>query len=69
MGLYLYRNQQPVLFSLDLNDHGGYTSTTSVVVLQLEGGDIVRLALPASYRLYDDSRSFSVFSGFLLFPV
>uniref|UniRef100_A0A3P9NBA7 Complement C1q-like protein 2 n=1 Tax=Poecilia reticulata TaxID=8081 RepID=A0A3P9NBA7_POERE len=69
MGLYLYRNEQPVSFSLDLNDHGGYTSMTSAVALQLDRGDQVRLALPASYRLYDDSRNFSVFSGFLLFPV
>ncbi|XP_054913027.1 myosin-2 heavy chain-like [Poeciliopsis prolifica] len=69
MGLYLYRNEQPVTFSLDLNDHGGYTSMTSAVALQLDRGDRVRLALPASYRLYDDSRNFSVFSGFLLFPV
>ncbi|XP_043998777.1 myosin-10-like [Gambusia affinis] len=69
MGLYLYRNEQPVTFSLDLNDHGGYASMTSAVALQLDRGDRVRLALPASYRLYDDSRNFSVFSGFLLFPV
>uniref|UniRef100_A0A3B5PRG8 Myosin-2 heavy chain, non muscle-like n=1 Tax=Xiphophorus maculatus TaxID=8083 RepID=A0A3B5PRG8_XIPMA len=69
MGLYLYRNEQQVTFSLDLNDHGGYASMTSAVALQLDRGDRVRLALPASYRLYDDSRNFSVFSGFLLFPV
>uniref|UniRef100_A0A8D3CPF7 C1q domain-containing protein n=1 Tax=Scophthalmus maximus TaxID=52904 RepID=A0A8D3CPF7_SCOMX len=68
MGLYLYRNNQPIIFTLDLNDHGGYTSTCSGVALQLEEGDCIRLSLPASYRLYDDSRNFSVFSGFLLFP-
>ncbi|CAK6983975.1 complement C1q tumor necrosis factor-related protein 3-like [Scomber scombrus] len=69
MGLYLYRNNQPIIFNLDLNDHGGYASTSNAVVLQLEEGDLVRLGLPASYRLYDDSRNFSVFSGFLLFPL
>ncbi|XP_075304557.1 uncharacterized protein LOC142366535 isoform X2 [Odontesthes bonariensis] len=69
MGLYLYRNNQPIIFSLDLNDHGGYASTSTAVALQLEEGDQVRLSLPASYRLYDDSRNFSVFSGFLLFPL
>lgn len=69
MGLYLYRNNQPIIFNLDLNDHGGYASTSNTVVLQLEGGDLVRLSLPASYRLYDDSRNFSVFSGFLLFSL
>uniref|UniRef100_A0A8D2ZK70 C1q domain-containing protein n=1 Tax=Scophthalmus maximus TaxID=52904 RepID=A0A8D2ZK70_SCOMX len=69
MGLYLYRNNQPIIFTLDLNDHGGYTSTCSGVALQLEEGDCIRLSLPASYRLYDDSRNFSVFSGFLLFPL
>ncbi|XP_030574924.1 putative protein tag-278 [Archocentrus centrarchus] len=67
MGLHLYRNNQPIIFNLDLNDHGGYTSTSNTVSLQLEQGDRVRLSLPASYRLYDDSRNFSVFSGFLLF--
>ncbi|XP_031735448.1 intracellular protein transport protein uso1-like isoform X2 [Anarrhichthys ocellatus] len=69
MGLHLYRNNQPVVFSLVLNDHGGYASMSGGVALQLEEGDGVRLSLPASYRLYDDSRNFSVFSGFLLFPL
>uniref|UniRef100_A0AAX7U4X0 C1q domain-containing protein n=2 Tax=Astatotilapia calliptera TaxID=8154 RepID=A0AAX7U4X0_ASTCA len=67
MGLYLYKNDKPIVFSLDLNDHGGYASTSNAVCLQLEEGDRVHLGLPASYRLYDDSRNFSVFSGFLLF--
>lgn len=69
MGVYLYRNNQPIIFNLGLNDHGGYTSLSNGVVLQLEEGDAVRLGLPATYRLYDDSRNFSVFSGFLLFPL
>ncbi|XP_036927408.1 golgin IMH1-like [Acanthopagrus latus] len=69
MGLYLYRNNEPIIFNLDLNNHGGYASTSNGVALQLEEGDAVRLSLPASYRLYDDSRNFSMFSGFLLFPL
>lgn len=69
MGLYLYKNNQPIIFNLDLNDHGGYNSMSNAVALQLEEGDRVRLSLPASYRLYDDSRNFSVFSGFLLFQL
>ncbi|XP_053700977.1 uncharacterized protein LOC128747251 isoform X3 [Synchiropus splendidus] len=69
MGLNLYHNQQPVLFSLQLNDHGGYASTCGSVTLLLEERDRVRLSLPATYRLYDDSRNFSFFSGFLLFPL
>nr|XP_057946594.1 cytoskeletal protein Sojo-like [Doryrhamphus excisus] len=69
MGVTLYRNQQPVIFSLDLNDHGGYASVTNGVLLQLETGDRVRLSLPASYRLYDDTRNFSIFGGFLLFSL
>lgn len=66
-GVYLYRNEQPVVFSLGLNAHGGYASLSASVVLQLQQGDSVRLALPASYRVYDDSRNFSLFCGFLLF--
>uniref|UniRef100_UPI0037E77612 myosin heavy chain, clone 203-like n=1 Tax=Semicossyphus pulcher TaxID=241346 RepID=UPI0037E77612 len=69
MGLHLYRNNQPIIFNLDLNAHGGYASTSNGVALQLEAGDGVHLSLPASYRLYDDVRNFSVFSGFLLFPL
>ncbi|XP_077420974.1 uncharacterized protein LOC144051052 isoform X5 [Vanacampus margaritifer] len=69
MGVTLYRNQQPIVSSLDLNDHGGYASATNGALIPLEAGDRVRLSLPASYRLYDDTRSFSVFSGFLLFPL
>uniref|UniRef100_A0A3B4Z9F3 C1q domain-containing protein n=1 Tax=Stegastes partitus TaxID=144197 RepID=A0A3B4Z9F3_9TELE len=59
MGLYLYWNNQPVVFNLELNDHGGYASTSNAVALQLEEGDRIRLSLPASYRLYDDNRNFS----------
>lgn len=69
MGVYLYRNDQPIIFNLGLNDHGGYTSLSNGVALRLEEGDGVRLRLPASYRLYDDSRNFTVFSGFLAFPL
>lgn len=69
MGVHLYRNERPILSNLDLNDHGGYASTSNGVALQLEQGDRIRLSLPASYRLYDDARNFSVFSGFLLFPL
>ncbi|XP_077394127.1 uncharacterized protein LOC144031178 isoform X3 [Festucalex cinctus] len=69
MGVTLYRNQQPIVSSLDLNDHGGYASATNGALIPLEAGDRVRLSLPATYRLYDDARSFSVFSGFLLFPL
>ncbi|XP_061650367.1 rho-associated protein kinase 2-like isoform X1 [Phyllopteryx taeniolatus] len=69
MGVTLYRNQQPIVSSLDLNDHGGYASASNGALILLEAGDHVRLSLPASYRLYDDTRSFSVFSGFLLFPL
>ncbi|XP_049595844.2 uncharacterized protein [Syngnathus scovelli] len=69
MGVTLYCNRQPIVSSLDLNDHGGYASATNGVLIPLEAGDRVRLSLPASYRLYDDMRSFSVFSGFLLFQL
>uniref|UniRef100_A0A667YUZ1 C1q domain-containing protein n=1 Tax=Myripristis murdjan TaxID=586833 RepID=A0A667YUZ1_9TELE len=69
MGLYLHRNSQPILFSLNLNDHGGYATAAGGLALELQRGDTVRLSLPASYRLYDDSRNFSIFSGFLLFPL
>ncbi|XP_029983070.1 putative leucine-rich repeat-containing protein DDB_G0290503 [Sphaeramia orbicularis] len=69
MGVQLLVNERPVLFSLDLNAHGGYASTSNGLVVNLDRRDRVRLSLPASYRLYDDSRNFSVFSGFLLFPL
>ncbi|XP_058470648.1 uncharacterized protein LOC131444393 isoform X2 [Solea solea] len=69
MGLYLVMNEQPIIFNLKLNDHGGYTCTSGGVALRLDEGDRVRLTLPATYRLYDDSRNFSVFSGFLLFSL
>ncbi|XP_077586849.1 uncharacterized protein LOC144206045 isoform X2 [Stigmatopora nigra] len=69
MGVTLYHNQDPIVSSLDLNNHGGYTSATNGALIRLAMGDSVRLSLPASYRLYDDKRSFSVFSGFLLFSL
>ncbi|KAG7277772.1 hypothetical protein CRUP_023060 [Coryphaenoides rupestris] len=68
-GVYLYRNTQRLLFSLELNAHGGYASSSAATPLSLEAGDRVYLRLPGSYRLYDDNRRFSLFSGFLLFAL
>uniref|UniRef100_A0A8C5BYZ6 C1q domain-containing protein n=2 Tax=Gadus morhua TaxID=8049 RepID=A0A8C5BYZ6_GADMO len=68
-GVYLYRNEERVLFSLELNGHGGYASSSAATPLLLEAGETVSLRLPGSYRLYDDNRNFSLFSGFLLFPL
>lgn len=69
MGVYLYHNHRPISFNLALNAHGGYASMCNSVVLRLELGDTVSLRLPASYRLYDDARNFSIFSGFILFTL
>lgn len=68
MGIYMYKNGQRLVFNLDLNDHGGYATTSNGISLELEERDEVYLRLPGSYRLYDDSRNFSIFTGFLLFP-
>ncbi|KAK7880088.1 hypothetical protein WMY93_033254, partial [Mugilogobius chulae] len=64
MGVSLYHNDRPISFSLSLNAHGGYDSVCNSALLRLEAGDTVSLRLPASYRLYDDQRRFSLFSGF-----
>ncbi|KAK7879964.1 hypothetical protein WMY93_033370 [Mugilogobius chulae] len=66
MGVSLYHNDRPISFSLSLNAHGGYDSVCNSALLRLEAGDTVSLRLPASYRLHDDQRRFSLFSGFSL---
>ncbi|XP_055016544.1 uncharacterized protein LOC129411026 [Boleophthalmus pectinirostris] len=66
MGVLLHHNDRPISFSLALNAHGGYGGTCNSAVLRLERGDSASLRLPASYRLYDDQRNFSLFNGFLI---
>ncbi|XP_072320370.1 complement C1q-like protein 2, partial [Eucyclogobius newberryi] len=66
MGVSLHHNDRPISFSLKLNAHGGYDSACNSAILRLNAGDAVSLRLPASYRLYDDQRNFSLFSGFSL---
>ncbi|KAJ0009183.1 hypothetical protein NQD34_016598, partial [Periophthalmus magnuspinnatus] len=66
MGVFLHHNDRPISFSLALNSHGGYGGTCNSAIIRLNAGDSASLRLPASYRLYDDQRNFSLFSGFLL---
>uniref|UniRef100_A0AAV2JJQ2 C1q domain-containing protein n=1 Tax=Knipowitschia caucasica TaxID=637954 RepID=A0AAV2JJQ2_KNICA len=66
MGVSLCHNDRPITFSLSLNAHGGYSSVCNSALLWLKAGDTVSLRLPASYRLYDDQRDFSLFTGFML---
>ncbi|KAL7373214.1 hypothetical protein ABVT39_001481 [Epinephelus coioides] len=67
-GAYLYHNETRMTYSFDLNDNR-YVSVSNALVLQLEKGDVVYMALPSGYGVYDNSGNHNIFSGFLLFAL
>ncbi|XP_078018873.1 uncharacterized protein LOC144458916 [Epinephelus lanceolatus] len=67
-GAYLYHNEKRMTYSFDLNDNR-YVSVSNALILQLEKGDVVYIALPSGYGVYDNSGNHNIFSGFLLFAL
>lgn len=69
MGIYMLKNGQAIMSNFHYNSHGYWVHLSNGVILELEQGDVVYMRLPASYRLYDDTKNQNIFSGFLLFTV
>uniref|UniRef100_UPI003AACC5C0 complement C1q tumor necrosis factor-related protein 3-like n=1 Tax=Centroberyx gerrardi TaxID=166262 RepID=UPI003AACC5C0 len=70
MGVALYKNDQRIMLTYEINVNNGYFEHMSNgVTLELEKGDVVFLRLPANKGLYDNNESHNTFSGFLLFTV
>ncbi|XP_078018806.1 complement C1q-like protein 2 [Epinephelus lanceolatus] len=65
----LYHNEKRMTLSYDYNDDVSYVSVSNALILQLEKGDVVYMALPSGYGVFDDSHNRTIFSGFLLFAL
>lgn len=70
MGVALYKNDQRIMLTYEINvDNGYYEHMSNGVTLQLEKGDVIFLRLPANKGLYDNNENHNTFSGFLLFTL
>ncbi|KAK1882764.1 Complement C1q-like protein 4 [Dissostichus eleginoides] len=69
MGVYVYKNNQKIMFNVEWKEDQLYKYFTNSVILELMAGDEIHLALPATHVLYDDGSNQSTFSGALLFPL
>ncbi|XP_034406387.1 complement C1q-like protein 2 [Cyclopterus lumpus] len=69
MGVYVYKNNQKIMYNVEWKEDQLYKYFTNSVVLELMAGDAIHLVLPSTYSLYDDSNNHNTFSGTLLFPL
>ncbi|XP_049420632.1 centlein-like isoform X18 [Epinephelus fuscoguttatus] len=69
IGAYLYHNEKKMTRNYDYNDEHGHVSVSNALILQLEKGDVVYMALPSGHGIFDDSNNYNIFSGFLLFAL
>ncbi|XP_071341507.1 cerebellin-4-like [Trachinotus anak] len=69
LGSILYHNNKRILWSSDQNDTISHVTLSNGLVLQLEKGDVIYMALQASYNVSDNTDNRTVFDGFLLFPL
>ncbi|KAI4904177.1 hypothetical protein NFI96_004554 [Prochilodus magdalenae] len=67
-GVGLYRNKERLTHVSEYNNDGYPKHFSGGVTTTLSEGDTVVVRLPSSYRLYEDSYTRNIFSGFLLFP-
>ncbi|XP_049332443.1 collagen alpha-1(X) chain-like [Astyanax mexicanus] len=68
-GVSLYRNQERLTHLSEYNNDGYPRHFSGGIAIHLSEGDAVTVRLPSSYRLYEDSYTRNIFSGFLLFPM
>uniref|UniRef100_A0A8C6S6K5 C1q domain-containing protein n=1 Tax=Neogobius melanostomus TaxID=47308 RepID=A0A8C6S6K5_9GOBI len=68
MGVILYHNDKRVSRNENYTD-SGYATVSNGFVLELEKGDVMYLALPSNYYIFDHVYNRTVFSGFLIFPL
>ncbi|KAK9536513.1 hypothetical protein VZT92_006288 [Zoarces viviparus] len=69
MGVYVYKNNQRIMFNVEWKEDTLYKYFTNSAVLELMAGDEIHLVLPSTYSLYDDRDNHNTFSGALLFPL
>ncbi|KAM8898806.1 uncharacterized protein AB9W97_009561 [Spinachia spinachia] len=68
-GVYVFKNNQRIMYNGKLNDGSYVDYFTNSVVLELMPGDKIHLVLPANNYLFDSTDNHSTFSGALLFPL
>ncbi|XP_049448191.1 heavy metal-binding protein HIP-like isoform X2 [Epinephelus fuscoguttatus] len=69
MGVYVYKNNQRIMYTAEWKEEEGLEYFTKSVVLELMAGDEIHLVLPSGYSVYDDANNHSTFSGSLLFTL
>ncbi|XP_033490166.1 uncharacterized protein LOC117261780 [Epinephelus lanceolatus] len=69
MGVYVYKNNQRIMFNVEWKEDAHYKYFTNSAVLELMPGDNIRLVLPSTFVIYDDVDNHSTFSGSLLFTL
>ncbi|XP_039632724.1 uncharacterized protein LOC120543647 isoform X2 [Perca fluviatilis] len=69
MGVFVFKNNQKIMFNVEWKEAKLYKYFTKSVVLELIAGDTIHLVLPSTYSVYDDGDNHSTFSGSLLFPL
>ncbi|XP_070772799.1 uncharacterized protein [Enoplosus armatus] len=69
MGVYVYKNNQMIMFNVEFKEEADFESFTNSVVLELIAGDEIHLVLPPGQSLFDSVNNHSTFSGSLLFPL
>ncbi|XP_076014234.1 cerebellin-1-like [Genypterus blacodes] len=68
IGVSIFHNSKKITH----NNNGGHFGNKHIsngVVLELEQGDVVYLVLLANHGMYDNAENYSIFSGFLIFPL
>ncbi|XP_038563580.1 heavy metal-binding protein HIP-like isoform X2 [Micropterus salmoides] len=69
MGVYVYKNNQNIMFNLEHKKEAAYRYFTNSVVFNLRAGDEIHLVLPSGHSLFDSANNHNTFSGSLLFPL
>ncbi|XP_049896549.1 complement C1q-like protein 2 [Epinephelus moara] len=69
MGVYVYKNNQRIMYNDERKEEGGVEYFTKSVVLELMAGDEIHLVLPSSYSVFGNTNNHSTFSGSLLFTL
>lgn len=68
-GVYVYKNNQRIMFNLEKIKDWVPEYLTNSLVLELTAGDEIHLVLPSGWSIYDNSDNYSTFSGSLLFTL
>ncbi|XP_059207926.1 multimerin-2-like [Centropristis striata] len=69
MGVYVYKNNQRIMYNSEINEEVDHNYITNSVVLELMAGDKIHLVLPPDFSLYDNANNQNTFSGSLLFTL